>query len=38
LSDTIPEKVRELDGKLRKWLASVGAKLPVPNPDYSSEK
>jgi arylsulfatase A len=34
LSDTMPEKVRELDGKLRKWLASVGAKLPVPNPAY----
>ena len=37
LSDTMPEKVRELDGKLREWLASVGAKLPLPNSAYDPE-
>jgi len=28
------EKVAELDAKLTKWLESVGAKLPKPNPEY----
>ena len=36
LSDKLPEKVKELDGKLTAWLESVGAKLPKPNPDYEA--
>jgi len=38
LSAEMPEKVRELDAKLTAWLASVGAKLPIPNPAYSPDK
>jgi arylsulfatase A-like enzyme len=34
LSAKMPEKVRELDAKLSKWLKETGAKLPKPNPDY----
>jgi len=34
LSETMPEKVRELDAKLTEWLRATGAKLPKPNPDY----
>jgi len=34
LSETLPEKVRELDAKLTDWLRATGAKLPRPNPDY----
>ena len=34
LSEQMPEKVKELDAKLRKWLRATGAKLPRPNPDY----
>jgi len=36
LSETMPEKVRELDNRLDKWLRATGAKLPRPNPDYAS--
>ncbi len=38
LSNEMPEKVKELDTKLAKWLKSVGAKMPKPNPDYQPEK
>jgi len=34
LSQTMPEKVKELDAKLTDWLRAAGAKLPKPNPDY----
>jgi len=30
----MPEKVKELDAKLTRWLRAAGAKLPRPNPDY----
>jgi arylsulfatase A len=36
LSEILPEKVRRLDAKLRRWLRLAGAKLPKPNPDYDS--
>jgi len=34
LSEKMPEKVKELDAKLGRWLRATGAKLPRPNPDY----
>ncbi len=34
LSDKMPEKVRELDKILVKWLKETKAKLPKENPDY----
>jgi arylsulfatase A-like enzyme len=34
LSENMPEKVKELDAKLERWLRATGAKLPRPNPDY----
>jgi arylsulfatase A-like enzyme len=34
LSENMPEKVKELDAKLTRWLRATGAKLPRPNPDY----
>ncbi len=34
LADENPEKRKELEIKLNNWLEEVGAKLPVPNPDY----
>jgi len=34
LSEKMPEKVKELDAKLTRWLWATGAKLPRPNPDY----
>ncbi|HUV62532.1 MAG TPA: sulfatase-like hydrolase/transferase [Sedimentisphaerales bacterium] len=37
LSESMPQKVRELDAKLTAWLGAVGAKLPRPNPDYSPD-
>jgi arylsulfatase A-like enzyme len=37
LSAEMPEKVRGLEAKLTAWLASVGAKLPVPNPAYEEK-
>ena len=36
LSQTAPEKVRELDEKLIDWLRSTGAKMPRPNPYYEA--
>ena len=38
LSERMPEKVRELDARLGVWLKDTGAKLPKPNPDYSSQE
>jgi arylsulfatase A len=37
LSDSMPEKVRELDEKLQAWLSSVRAKLPKPNPAWEGD-
>lgn len=34
LSESMPEKVRELDEQLKKWLSTVRAKLPRSNPAY----
>jgi arylsulfatase A-like enzyme len=34
LSENMPEKVKELDAKLTRWLRATGAKLPRPNSDY----
>lgn len=34
LAGAMPERVKELDGKLAAWLASVEAKTPKPNPDF----
>jgi len=34
LSDKMPEKVKELDTRLKAFLKDAGAKLPKPNPDY----
>jgi len=34
LSEEMPEKVRDLEAKLNKWLRAAGAKLPKPNPAY----
>jgi len=30
----MPEKAADLQRKLAKWRKSVGAKMPMPNPDY----
>jgi hypothetical protein len=37
VASEMPERVSELDNQLSEWLASVGAKLPRPNPDYQGE-
>ncbi|MGD2294351.1 MAG: sulfatase [Candidatus Aminicenantes bacterium] len=37
LSEQLPEKVAELDEKLKKWLVDTGAKMPKPNPDYNPQ-
>lgn len=34
LAQTCPAKVAELRAKLHAWRESVGARMPVPNPDY----
>ncbi|MHC4889388.1 MAG: sulfatase [Planctomycetota bacterium] len=34
LSEKRPEKAKELDAKLSRWLRAADAKLPIPNPDY----
>ncbi len=34
LAAQMPEKVKQLDAKLRAWLKATGAKVPKPNPDY----
>ena len=35
LAEKMPDKVKELDAKLTKWLKATGAKMPRPNPDYA---
>ncbi|MBD3375699.1 sulfatase-like hydrolase/transferase [candidate division KSB1 bacterium] len=35
LSETLPDKVTELDDLLADWLTSTGARMPKPNPDYN---
>jgi arylsulfatase A-like enzyme len=37
LAVEMPEKAEELRAMLRDWQQSVGAKMPVPNPDYKPE-
>jgi len=37
LSDKMAEKTKELDAKLSDWLEAIGAKLPIPNPDYNPD-
>ncbi|MDO8684121.1 MAG: sulfatase-like hydrolase/transferase, partial [Armatimonadota bacterium] len=37
LADAMPEKAKELHKLLRDWRESVGALMPVPNPDYTGE-
>ncbi len=37
LAAKMPEKVKELDGKLVAWLKATGAKMPKANPDYQAE-
>jgi len=34
LAERMPERVAALRGKLAAWRKSVGAQMPVPNPDY----
>jgi arylsulfatase A-like enzyme len=34
LASSMPEKARELRGMLHRWRGAVGAKMPVPNPEY----
>jgi len=34
LSEEMPDKVKELDARLTRWLKEVGAKLPKLNPDF----
>lgn len=36
-SEKMPEKVRELDAILQRWLVRTRAKLPKPNPDYAPD-
>ena len=38
LADTMPEKVAELARRLDRYLQDVGARMPVPNPDYDPDK
>lgn len=37
LSAQQPDKVMELDAKLKAWLEDVGAKVPRPNPEYDPD-
>ncbi len=34
ISDIMPDKVRELDAKLNRWLRATGARMPRQNPGY----
>jgi arylsulfatase A-like enzyme len=34
LAGQMPDRTNELRKRLRDWQESVGAKMPVPNPDY----
>lgn len=38
LSESAPDKVRELTAMLHAWRKNVNAEMPVPNPDYDSNK
>ncbi len=38
LTNTNPDKARELKGLLADWRSSVNAELPVPNPDFDPER
>jgi arylsulfatase A len=38
LSKKMPEKIKELDAKISKWLERTGAKVPKPNPNYAGNK
>ena len=38
LSNKMPEKLKELDAKISKWLKKTGAKVPKPNPNYAGNK
>lgn len=38
LADKMPDKVKELDEKLTRWLRETGARLPIPNPAYTGVK
>ncbi len=38
VADTNPEKVSALDEDLNQWLSEVDARMPVPNPNYSTEQ
>ncbi|HOZ47730.1 MAG TPA: sulfatase [Candidatus Hydrogenedentes bacterium] len=35
-SESLPDRVRELDGRLSEWIEATGAKVPRPNPDYAA--
>jgi arylsulfatase A-like enzyme len=37
LSEERPDKVAELDARLRAWLLDTGARMPRENPDYEGE-
>lgn len=37
LSDTLPEKGKELLEKLRQWRSETEAKMPTPNPDWKKK-
>ena len=34
LTQRLPEKVKELRGRLHAWRKAVGAQMPTPNPNY----
>ena len=38
LSKKMPEKIKELDARISKWLEKTGAKVPKPNPNYAGNK
>lgn len=38
LAASLPEKARELRGKLAEWRVAVRAQMPVPNPNYEPSK
>ena len=38
LAPSMPDKVKELDGRLVSHLKSVGARLPRPNPAYKGKR
>ena len=34
LAQRLPERARELTGRLQRWRRRVGAEMPTPNPDW----